>query len=48
MDVVVWLRSLGLGQYEAVFRENEIDETVLLSLTDEDLKELGVERWGTA
>jgi SAM domain (Sterile alpha motif) len=29
MDVVVWLRSLGLQQYEAVFRENEIDETVL-------------------
>jgi predicted ATPase len=29
MDVVVWLRSLGLGKYEAVFRENEIDETVL-------------------
>ena len=26
MDVVVWLRSLGLGKYEAVFRENEIDE----------------------
>ena len=33
MDVVVWLRSLGLGKYEAVFRENEIDETVLPSLT---------------
>ena len=42
MDVVVWLRSLGLGRYEAVFRENEIDETVLPSLTAEDLKELGV------
>ena len=23
MDTVVWLRSLGLGQYEAAFRENE-------------------------
>jgi SAM domain (Sterile alpha motif) len=30
MDVVVWLRSLGLGKYEAIFRENDIDETVLL------------------
>jgi hypothetical protein len=29
MDIVVWLRSLGLGKYEAAFRENEIDETVL-------------------
>ena len=33
MDVVVWLRSLGLGKYEAAFRENEIDETVLPNLT---------------
>jgi class 3 adenylate cyclase len=42
MDVVVWLRSLGLGKYEAAFRENEIDETVLPDLTAEDLKDLGV------
>jgi hypothetical protein len=42
MDIVVWLRSLGLGKYEAAFRENDIDETVLPSLTTEDLKELGV------
>jgi class 3 adenylate cyclase len=42
MDIVVWLRSLGLGKYEAVFRENEIDETVLPNLTAEDLKDLGV------
>jgi class 3 adenylate cyclase/tetratricopeptide (TPR) repeat protein len=42
MDVVVWLRGLGLGKYEAAFRENEIDETVLPSLTHETLRELGV------
>jgi class 3 adenylate cyclase len=42
MDVVDWLRSLGLERYEAVFRENEIDERVLPSLTQEDLKEIGV------
>jgi class 3 adenylate cyclase/tetratricopeptide (TPR) repeat protein len=46
MDVVVWLRSLGLGKYEAVFRENEIDDTVLPNLTGEDLKELGVTALG--
>ena len=46
MDIVVWLRSLGLGKYEAVFRENEIDETVLPDLTAEDLKELGVTALG--
>ena len=46
MDIMVWLRSLGLGKYEAAFRENEIDETVLPSLTDEHLKELGVTALG--
>jgi SAM domain (Sterile alpha motif) len=46
MDIVVWLRSLGLGKYEAVFRENEINERVLPSLTAEDLKELGVTALG--
>src|SRR5436190_20648952 len=42
MNIVVWLRSLGLRRYEAAFRDNEIDETVLPSLTAEDLKDLGV------
>src|SRR6267378_6561157 len=42
MDLRDWLRSLGLERYEAAFRENEIDETVLPSLTAEDLKDLGV------
>jgi class 3 adenylate cyclase/predicted ATPase len=42
MDLGGWLRSLGLERYEAAFRENEIDETVLPSLTAEDLKDLGV------
>ena len=46
MDVVVWLRSLGLGKYEAIFRDNDIDETVLPSLTHENLKELGVASFG--
>jgi class 3 adenylate cyclase len=42
MDLVVWLRSLGLEQYEAAFRENGVDETVLPKLTAEDVKDLGV------
>src|SRR4029077_4561433 len=37
---------LGLGKYEAIFRENDIDETVLPSLTHENLKELGVTSFG--
>ena len=42
MDLGGWLRSLGLGQYEAAFRENAIDEKVLPRLTTEDLKDVGV------
>ena len=42
MDIGGWLRSLGLEQYEAAFRENFVDEKVLPSLTAEDLKDLGV------
>ena len=42
MDVVVWLRSLGLEEYEAAFRDNKINERVLPNLIQEDLKEIGV------
>ena len=42
MDVGGWLRGLGLGKYEAAFRDNGIDEAVLPRLTEEDLKEIGV------
>jgi hypothetical protein len=36
------LSRLGLGQYEQVFRQNDIDAEVLKRLTAEDLRELGV------
>jgi hypothetical protein len=42
LDLPVWLRSLGLEQYEAAFRDNAITEKLLSSLTAEDLKDLGV------
>ena len=42
MDIGGWLRGLGLEQYEAAFRENEIDSEVLPKLTAEDLKDIGV------
>jgi class 3 adenylate cyclase len=42
MDVGVWLRGLGLGQYEVAFKDNEVDGAVLPKLTVEDLKDLGV------
>ncbi len=37
MDIAGWLRGRGLGQYEPVFRGNDIDGAVLPSLTTEDL-----------
>ena len=42
MDIAVWLRGLGLEQYEAAFRANAVDASVLPRLTAEDLKDLGV------
>jgi len=48
MDVGGWLRSLGLEQYEAAFRENAINESLLPSLTAEDLKDLVSALSGTA
>ncbi len=42
MDLDEWLRGLGLEQYAPAFRNNDIDGEVLLRLTAEDLRELGV------
>jgi class 3 adenylate cyclase/predicted ATPase len=42
MDFGSWLRSLGLEQYEAVFRENAIDADLLHDLTEDHLCEMGL------
>jgi class 3 adenylate cyclase len=42
MDISAWLRRLGLGQYEAAFRDNAIDADVLPDLTEADLEKLGI------
>src|SRR6185312_6836973 len=42
MDIGEWLRNIDLGQYEAAFRDNEIDGEIVRSLTADDLKDLGV------
>jgi len=42
MDIAVWLRGLGLEQYETLFRENDIDAEVLSDLTDGDLEKIGL------
>jgi hypothetical protein len=45
--VGAWLRGLGLGEYEATFRENAINEKVLPNLTAEDLKDMDIGMVGT-
>jgi len=42
VDIGNWLRGLGLAQYEPAFRDNDVDGEVLLRLTADDLRELGV------
>ena len=42
MDIGAWLRELGLGQYEAAFRDNAVDGAILPKLTADDLKDIGV------
>ena len=41
-DIGAWLRILGLGQYEAAFRDNDVDPPLLPSLTSDDLKDMGI------
>jgi hypothetical protein len=42
MDVVAWLRGLGLEQYAPAFRDNDVDAEVLPDLTSDDLISSGV------
>ena len=42
MDISTWLHGLGMQQYAQAFRDNAIDAEVLLELTTDDLKDLGV------
>ena len=41
IEITDWLRGLGLEQYAAAFRDNDIDGEILRRLTAEDLRELG-------
>ncbi len=44
MSVEAWLAGLGLEQYADAFAENGVDLNLLPELTNEDLKDLGVDR----
>ncbi len=44
VNVEAWLMGLGLEQYAEAFAENGVDLSLLPDLTNEDLKDLGVDR----
>jgi class 3 adenylate cyclase len=46
IDIVDWLRGLGLEQYAQLFRDNDIDGEILCGMSAEDLKELGISSFG--
>lgn len=44
MDIGHWLKSIGLEIYAETFEQNGIDAELLPELTNEDLKDLGIDR----
>ena len=42
MDILAWLRELGLERYAQAFRDNEIAGEILPKLTADDLKDIGI------
>ncbi len=47
MDTIAaWLSQIGLSQYAEVFRRNDIGSELLGSLTDQDLRDLGIQSLG--
>ena len=45
-SVTQWLEQLGLGEYVETFKENAIECDQLPKLSDDELKELGVNALG--
>jgi class 3 adenylate cyclase/predicted ATPase len=45
-QVANWLEKLGMSEYAQRFADNDIDFSILVDLTDQDLKDLGVASLG--
>jgi len=41
-----WLEEIGMGEHWEKFESNKIDEDILQSMTDNDLKDIGVDALG--
>jgi class 3 adenylate cyclase len=46
VDIAHWLQQLGLQQYADAFRDNDIDDDILIDLSEVDLERLGVASLG--
>ncbi len=46
MNIAAWLNAIGMNRYEDAFLENDIDYEILLTLTADDLRDLGVSSVG--
>jgi class 3 adenylate cyclase/tetratricopeptide (TPR) repeat protein len=46
MEVADWLRTLGLDEYSPQFRANDITSDLLLTLTADDLRDIGISSVG--
>ncbi|MCE8554332.1 AAA family ATPase [Ruegeria pomeroyi] len=46
LDIREWLEDMGLGHHAQAFEANAVDVDLLKHLSDDDLKDLGVERLG--
>jgi class 3 adenylate cyclase/predicted ATPase len=46
LDIVGWLRGIGLAQYAEIFSANDIDGELLGQLTNDDLKDIGIASFG--
>ena len=42
-DIAEFLKNIRLGQYVQLFTDDDVDGRLLLKLTDDDLKDLGVD-----
>ena len=46
MDIKTWFEEIGMGEHWEKFESNKIDEDTLISMTENDLKDIGIEALG--
>ena len=46
MDLKAWLEEIGMGEYWEKFEQNKIDEETLKEMTEDDLKDIGIDALG--